>query len=181
MNIGEVKKLVEGASYEDKIEVLENICEYAGDCLENGYLGSSVSNISYDEFGRVEFQSEHYSKEITTTSIGAVLDNSVVIMQVQKSDNCKLLQLYSWKIDGSCYTYLTFDSVLALEKAYNEIKKQNKEFLASNLDGDLHDVGISYRDIMDVKVAIRVQRQEQLQQQEIETLDFDNVETSFVS
>lgn len=179
MNISEVKNLVEGASYEEKINVLEDIAERVGDCQEIGFLGSSVSNISYDEFGKVEFESEKVSSDVITKSKGVVLDESVVIMQTQESDNSKLLQLYSWKIDGSKYTYLTFDSMLALEKAYNEMKKCNKGFLAENLDDDLQEIGISYRDIMDVKVAIAVP--EKLVKQETEVLDFDKLLTSFVS
>ena len=46
MNISEVKSLVEGASYEEKINILENISERVGDCSEIGFLGSSVSTIS---------------------------------------------------------------------------------------------------------------------------------------
>lgn len=71
-------------------------------------------------------------------------------MQVQESKNSRLLQLYSWVLDGSKYTYLTFDSITALQNAYMEIKKYNKGFLAENLDSDLQDIGISYRDIVDV-------------------------------
>ena len=180
MNISEVKKLVEGASYEEKVDVLEMITERVGDCVEIGYLGSSVSNISYDEFGNVEFQSEKRAKDIVTKSSGTVLDESVIIMQVQESDTSRLLQLYSWKLDGSKYTYLTFDSKLALEKAYLEIKKQNVGFLAENLDDNLQKLDISYRDIIDVKVAIAVPERKQ-QLEEVEVLDFDNLLTLFVS
>lgn len=179
MNISEVKNLVLGASYEDKIAVLETITERVGDCFESGFLGSAVSNISYDEFGKVEFQSEKKTHDIVTMSTGAVLDESVIIMQIQEGTTSKLLQLYSWKLDGSKYTYLTFDSTLALEKAYLEIKKLNKGFLAENLDNDLQELGISYRDIMDVKVAIAVP--EKYRCYEAETLELDALLTSFVS
>lgn len=179
MNISEVRNLVEGASYEEKITILENISERVGDCAEIGYLGSSVVNISFDDNGKLEFQAEKNTKDLVIKSTGAVLDDNVIIMQVQERNNSKLMQLYSWKLDGSKYTYLTFDSYLALEKAYGEIKKQNKGFLASNLDNDLQDIGISYRDIMDVKVAISVP--ERVMNYEAETLDFDKLLTSFVS
>ena len=46
MNISEVRTLVEGARYEEKITILEDISERVGDGPEIGYLGSSVSNIS---------------------------------------------------------------------------------------------------------------------------------------
>lgn len=178
MNISEVKNLVEGASYEEKIEILETISERVGDCLEIGFLGSAVSNISYDENGIVEFQSEKRTHDLVTKSTGAVLDEGVFIMQIQESATSKLLQLYSWKLDGSKYTYLTFDSVLALEKAYTEIKKLNKGFLAENLDDDLQELGISYRDIMDVKVAISVPKK--VTTQDVEVLDIDKLLTSYV-
>lgn len=179
MNISEVKNLVEGASYEEKINILESISERVGDCSEIGFLGSSVSTISYDEFNNVEFQSEKKTNDLLIKSTGAVLDNSVIIMQIQESSNSKLLQLYSWKLDGSKYTYLTFDSFLALEKAYLEIKKCNKGFLAENLDSDLQEVGISYRDIMDVKVAITVP--EKVTNYNAEVLEFDKLLASYVS
>ena len=179
MNISEVRNLVEGASYEAKINILEDISERVGDCSEIGYLGSSVSTISYDEFGNVEFQSEKNINGFVIKSTGAVLDDSVIIMQIQEGSNGKLLQLYSWKVDGSKYTYLTFDSFLALEKAYTEIKKCNKGFLAENLDSDLQEIGISYRDIMDVKVAIAVPDKQY--NYSVEVLEFDTLLTSYVS
>ena len=180
MNISEVKQLVEGASYESKIDILENIVNRVEDCSEIGFLGSSVSNISYDDLGNFEFQTEKSTYYTSIKSVGTVLEESVVIMQVQESNNGRLLQLYSWKLDGSKYTYLTFDSKLALEKAYLEIKKQNVGFLAENLDDNLQKLDISYRDIIDVKVAIAVPERKQ-QLEEVEVLDFDNLLTLFVS
>ena len=179
MNISEVKNLVQGASYEEKVEVLENISERVGDCIETGYLGSSVSTISYDENGTLEFQSEKKTGGLKITSTGAVLENSVAIIQIQESDSSRLLQLYSWRKDGSKYTYLTFDSLLAIENAYCEIKKQNIGFLAENIDDDLQKIGVSYRDIMDIKVAISVP--EMVTKQDVEILDFEKLLTSFVS
>ena len=179
MNISEVKNLIEGASYEDKVEILENIVERVGDTVEVGFLGSSVSNISYDENGILEFQSEKKICGEKITSTGAVLEDSVTIMQIQENNSNRLLQLYSWKADGSKYTYLTFDSLLAMENAYCEIKKQNIGFLAECIDEDLQKIGVSYRDIMDIKVAISVLPKEH--KHEVEILDFEKLLASFVS
>ena len=57
-----------------------------------------------------------------------------------------------------------------------EIKKQNKGFLAANLDEDILDIGLSYRDIMNVKVAVGVQNQSKEQVNECVQVD---VLTSF--
>lgn len=180
MNISEVKVLVEGASYEEKIGVLERICSYAGDCQENGYLGSSVANICYDEFGRVEFNSERQMNDIIVKSWGTVLDNSVIIMQIQERDDGDVVYLYSWRCDGTSYTSLTFDSKVALEKAYNGIKRLNKGFLAENLDDDLRELGLSYRDIMNVKVSVKVQAQDKTENV-LESNIGTEMLTSFVS
>lgn len=158
MNISEVLNLVEGASYERKVNILENIYEYAGDCIQNGFLGSGVSNISYDEFGYVEFQSEKVFDNFSVNSNGTVLDDSVVIMQVQKNNDKKFWNLYSWKLDGSSYTFFEFDSLKVLEIAYIGLKRINASFLTENLDEFLSEVGISYRDIMNVKVAVSVEK-----------------------
>lgn len=178
MNISEVKKLIEGASYEEKVEVLETICRRAGDCVENGYLGSSVTNISYDEFGHVEFESDNLTNNVTTQSRGSVLDESVIIMQVQEVKDNKLYQLYSWNTLGTSYTYFAFDSMAALKQAYFAVKKANQGFLAENLDSNLQELGISYRDIMNVKVAVKVQAV-QTQTEEVVQTTQNELLTSF--
>ena len=64
MNISEVRDLLEGASYEGEIEVLETIWNYVGDSVLNGYLGSSVETVSFDEDGRLEFDSRFETEEV---------------------------------------------------------------------------------------------------------------------
>ena len=68
MNISEVRDLLEGASYEGEIEVLETIWNYVGDSVLNGYLGSSVETVSFDEGGRLEFDSRFESDDVVTLS-----------------------------------------------------------------------------------------------------------------
>lgn len=159
MNICEVKNLVVGASYEKEIEVLENLYSYAGDCVMNGYLGSSVVNISYDDNNHVEFESLHEIDDLITSSVGAVLSECVIIKQVQQQKEKELYQLYSWKKDGSCYTYLVFDSKDILEKVYNSIKKNNIDFLDDNVNQVLEYVNVSFENVMNIKIAQEVVQQ----------------------
>lgn len=182
MNISEVKRLVIGASYEKEIEVLETICEYAGDCVMNGYLGSAVSSISYDENGKVEFDSEYECDGLVTKSTGAVLDSSVVIKQVQEQDSKKYYQLFSWKQDGTSYSYLAFDSEEVLQQAYNGLKNSSREFLDDNISQTLEELGVSFDNVMDVKVAQDVEQQsisvDDLLDAYDESLVSDNLEVS---
>ena len=159
MNICEVKNLVVGASYEKEIEVLEGLYNYAGDCVMNGYLGSSVLNISYDINNRVEFESLHELDNLITKSVGAVLNDCVIIKQVQKQREKDLYQLYSWKQNGSCYTYLVFDSSEVLDKVYNGIKKNNIEFLDDNVNQVLETLGVSFDNVMNIKISQEVVQQ----------------------
>lgn len=159
MNICDVKKLIIGASYEKEIEILENLYNYSGNCVMNGYLGSSVLNISYDKDGYVEFESSHELDGLVTSSVGAVLDDCVIIKQVQQQNEKKLYQFYSWKKDGSCYTYLVFDSSEVLEYVYSSIKKNNVCFLDDNVNNIFSDLGVSFDNVMNIKIAQDVVKQ----------------------
>lgn len=159
MNISDVKSLVSGASYESEIEVLENIYEYAGDCQMNGYLGSSVLSISYDKQGKVEFDSSYESDGVTIESIGVVLSDSVVIKQVQKESEKVLYQLYSWKKDGSCYTYIAVDSKEVLESTYKGLKKIDCPFLDDNVHQVFEEIGVDFENVMNIKIGQEVVQQ----------------------
>lgn len=159
MNISDVKKMFVGASYEEEIDVLESIYEYAGDDVMNGYLGSSVSAISYDENGEVEFESNYQNGEYKTISVGAVLDNSVLIKQVQECGDKDFCQLISWKKDGSSYTNIVFDTVESMKSAYEKLKKSNDDFLEEGIHQLFDDLDISFDNIMNIKTSQRVEQQ----------------------
>ena len=93
MNISEVRTLVEGASYEEKITILEDISERVGDCPEIGYLGSSVSNISMDENGKLEFQSEKNTNDETQNAPST----SILSADGEQCINLTVLSLYKGK------------------------------------------------------------------------------------
>ena len=153
MNISEVRDLLEGASYESEIEVLETIWNYVGDSVLNGYLGSSVETVSYDEDGRLEFDSRFETDDVVTLSTGVVLSDSVIIRQVQKHDKGYYCQLISWTKDGKNYSTIVFDNVNTLDKAYNGLKKLSGEFLDDNVNSVLDELQISFDNIMNIKIG----------------------------
>lgn len=153
MNISEVKKLVEGATYENQIAVLEGLCERSGDCVMNGYLGSSVTNIAYDDLGNLEFQSEHKSGNLITTSTGSLLAGSMVVKQIQDNGEKRHAQLFSWKTDGSSYTYVAFDREDVLDMTYEKLKAFHPDFLEEEVDLQLASLQIPMDNVMDIKVA----------------------------
>lgn len=151
MNISNVRRQISGASYEPQVEILEDIYEKAGNCVMNGYLGSAVTNISYDENGLVEFQSQHMVADLLTESTGAVLRDSVIIKQMQKNSEGEVAQLFSWKKDGSKYTYIGFNNVDSMNFAYNQIKQFCPYYLEGNLVPDFKYLNIPLDSILSVK------------------------------
>ena len=171
MNISDVKNLVSGASYEKEIEVLENIYEYAGDCQMNGYLGSSVLSISKDRKGRVEFDSCFEGEYASFESTGVVLSESVVIKQYQRQDEKVLYQLYVWKKDGSCYSYIAVENDDVLQKLYKGLKKVDCQILDGDIHKILEDVGVSLDEVMDIRTSQEVVQQSIDVQDVLDTYD----------
>ena len=158
MNISDVKKMLTGASYEDELEVLESIYEYAGDDVMNGYLGSSVMTVSYDSFGKVEFDSRYKNGKYYTNSTGAVLENSLLIRQVQECEDKDFYQLISWKKDGSSYSYIVFNSEDNLEDAYIKLKRSYGDFLDGDINSVFDGLDISFDNIMNIKTEQKVEQ-----------------------
>lgn len=144
--------MVEGATYEAQVGVLQELCEKTGDCAMNGYLGSSVTNISYDQLGNLEFQSKHRIGNLLTDSTGVLLYGSLLVKQTQVDGNKRDLQLFSWKRDGSGYTYIAFDNEDVLNVAYEKIRTYHPDFLNTDVNLDLEQLQISMDNVMDIKV-----------------------------
>lgn len=153
MNISEVKNLVEGATYEKQVGMLEKICEKSGNCVMNGYLGSSVTNISYDNLGNLEFQSKHRCENLVTSSTGALLSGSMLVKQIQEDGDKKCTQLFSWKRDGSSYTYIAFNNEKVLDMTYERLKAYYPDFLKEDVDFKLSSLNIPMDNVTDIKMT----------------------------
>ena len=136
--------------YQKEIEALENLYNHAGNCVMNGYIGSSIDDISYDEAGKVEFHSVYQKGDLVTVSTGAILENSIVIKQMQTEKKKNYYQMFSWNKEGDMYTYLAFDDQKALDHAYQQIKKQDL-FLGEDTQYDLLQLGVPFDHVMDVR------------------------------
>lgn len=155
MKISEVKARAEGTTYEKEIDVLENIYRQTGDCAESGFLGF-INDIYYDDYGHIEFETNNQVSDLKTRTVGAVLDGSVIIKQVQENKTNKFAQMFSWKKDGSSYTYVAFDNEKVMNHAYISIKKFHPEFLGENIDRTFLSLGVPFDNIMDVKLSQKV-------------------------
>lgn len=159
MKISEVKERAKGTTYEKEVDVLENIYHQTGDCAESGFLGF-INDIYYDDYGHIEFETNNQVGDLKTRTVGAVLDGSVIIKQVQENKNNKYSQMFSWKKDGSVYTYVAFDNEEVMNRAYISIKKFHPEFLGENIDMTFLSLGVPFDNIMNVKLSQEVKSSE---------------------
>ena len=65
-------------------------------------------------------------------------------------------ELYVWKKDGSCYTYIAVDTEDVLQTLYNGLKKMDCQFLDGDIHQVLEEIGVSLNDVMDIKTAQEV-------------------------
>lgn len=151
MDIIQVKEMFKDASFVNDIEKLEKIFEFAGDTQEVGYLGSSIVTVGGDELGNFEFNSEFVSDNDSFISVGAVLEDSIVIKQIHKSESCKKYQMYSWDLDSCGHVFFAFNSEKGMEEAYEKIKNIKENIGKKDIADRLKDLKISFEDISNIK------------------------------
>ena len=151
MDIIQVKEMFRDASFVEEIEKLEKIFEFAGDTLEVGYLGSSIMNVGGDDFGNFEFNSEYSNDNENIVSTGAVLEDSVVIKQIHKSEGCVKYQMYSWDLDSCGHVFFAFNSEKSMEEAYEKIKNIKENIGKKDVADRLKDLKISFENITNIK------------------------------
>lgn len=152
MDILQVKKMCSGATYTKDLEVLEKLFERTGDRNMNGYLGSGIQNILFDDFSHLEFESNKQVGDLETISKGCVLPESVLISQVQKNKDNTYYQLFSWNDEMNAYTWLEFDSYDAMSYSYQRIKAFEEELCSGDLTEKLKKMNIPLDNIASVKV-----------------------------
>ena len=139
--------------YSKQAAILERLFSNVSNSAINGYVGDSIKKIGVDECGNLEFLSIHQNEKVVTTSVGAVLKDSIVIKQTQENANYpKINQLYSWNLDCNTYSYLLFDNEAALELAYKKIKYTDTNLCTGDITEKLQAIDISFDDIAQIRV-----------------------------
>ena len=173
MNIIEAKELYTESEHLKKLNELCDFYKEIGDEVIAGYLGSTISNIRFDDMGDLEFQTLHEAIDLETLSTGALLNNGVVIRQIQKNPQEKFFQLFSWNKDYTKYTYILFDNLTALDIAYDIIKAADTNLCTENVAESLRTLRIPIDNILQVKDNVEVNS--------IEELDFSTDTSNYSS
>lgn len=154
MNISEFR-----TSYEDvvgSVDRLERLCNNAGNCVMNGFLGDSVSSCNFDENGILEFSSRKESEGVAVDSVGAVLSNSILIKQKQNGEMMHYHNLYSWDEDSDSYTYLSFDNEGELNRCYDTIKRFDANLCRDDITALFRNMGLSFDSVTQVLLNQKV-------------------------
>ena len=147
MNIIEAKKVYNTDEQLEKFMELEKFYKKNGNDVTAGYINDATA-VRFDEKNNIEFQSLHFASNLKTLSTGTLLDNGVVINQIQRNEQKSYFQIFSWNKDYDTYTYLLFDDLDSMIKAYNTIKDANCNLCDENLVEKLKDLKIPIDNIL---------------------------------
>lgn len=146
MNINEVRNI----DCNEQLAVLKRLLVNTGNCVMNGYLGDSVSGVSLDEYGNIEFVSRKEDNSVLVESRGAVLSDSVVIRQKQDIKNRTYYQVFSWDLAEDVYTYIAFDDAESMNSCYEKIKKFDVNLCKEDISNKFVELGISFDSIAQI-------------------------------
>ena len=143
MNIHELSQ------YGDDTLPLQQLYKNVGSCVMNGYLGDSIDELSFDEEGKVTFSTHKDLGDRAVDSKGVVLSNSILIKQVEKGNDLTSYRLYSWDVDESKYTFLSFDSASSLNRFF-EVIKGFDACLCDDISTLFQEMGLSFEPVTQV-------------------------------
>ena len=153
MKINEASKFV---GYNDKVVeeayVLTKLLSETGDTSKSGYLDDSITGMSLDEFGNLQFESYREKDGRKITSTGVVYNECVLIKQDEKVGSRNYYQIYSWDVANKCYTYISFDKENAMHNCYDKLRKSQVNLHNEDISLKFSELGISFDDIAQVKL-----------------------------
>lgn len=150
MNLNELNKK------QREYNILADLSSRNGNCLANGYLGEENAEFFVDDSGILEYKTVHSSSEFETYSVGAILSDSVLIKQTQKSDSRIYNQLISWDVGNNSYTYVAFDNAEALDDCYQKLKSGDVNLSKKDISTEFSKLGISFDHVAQVLLDQKV-------------------------
>ena len=153
MKINDASKFV---GYNDKVVsdayVLTKLLAETGDSSKSGYLDNSITGMSLDEFGNLQFESYREKEGRKISSLGVVYDGCVLIKQEEKVGSRNYYQMYSWDIEDKCYTYISFDKEKPMNNCFNKLRGNQVNLHNEDISLKFSELGISFDDIAQVKL-----------------------------
>ena len=153
MRISDVNKYVD---YNEKVVkdayVLTKLLLETGDSSKSGYLDDSITNMSLDSLGNLQFESYREKDGRIISSLGVVFNDCVLIKQQEKVGKRNYYQLYSWDVNDKCYTYISFDNELPMNECFDKLRLSEVNLHNEDISLKFDELGISFDDIAQVRL-----------------------------
>ena len=132
--------------------VLTKLLSETGDSSKSGYLDDSITGMSLDEFGNLQFDSYREKEGRKINSTGVVYGDCVLIKQQESVGNRDYYQMYSWDVPHKCYTYISFDKEKAMTNCYDKLRRGQVNLHHEDISVKFSELGISFDDIAQVRL-----------------------------
>lgn len=129
---------------------IRNLYEKTGNSSISGYLGEELEKMGFDEEGHLHFSTHKEIEDGNIDSHGVVLDDSVLIKQRQLSHDMNSYRLYSWDVDKSMYTFLSFDNESSLNHFFNVIKRFGYSLCDDDISLLFQEMGLTFESVTQV-------------------------------
>ena len=156
MNIIDVKEMYNGGRFESGLNKFYHFYQVTGDDVKSGYLGSTISNVTFDNDNNLELSTVKVVGDLETESTCVMLDDTVLIKQEQKNMEDTSYQIFSWNKDYDKCTYILFDDKKAMDVSYDRIKKSNTCLCNGELNSKLTSLQIPISNILQVQEDIEI-------------------------
>lgn len=132
--------------------VLTKLLTETGDSSKSGYLDDSITGMSLDEFGNLQFESFREKEGRIINSHGVVYNGCVLIKQQETIGNRNYYQIYSWDVDNKCYTYVSFDTEEPMVSCYDKLRRAQVNLHNEDISLKFSELGVSFDDIAQVRL-----------------------------
>lgn len=132
--------------------VLTRLLSETGDTSKSGYLDDSITGMSLDNFGNLQFESYREKEGRTITSTGVVYGDCVLIKQEEKVGTRNYYQMYSWDVPHKCYTYISFDKDEPMINCFDKLRSSQINLHNEDISSKFAELGISFDDIAQVRL-----------------------------
>lgn len=153
---------------EEYTQPLINLYNKTGNSSLSGYLGEELKDVLFDGDGKLHFSTDKKVEDIEINSHGVVLTDSVLIKQVQKGRYNSSYRLYSWDVDDSKYTFISFDNNMALNRYYDTVQRFDVSLCGEDISSLFQEMGLSFESVSQIILNQTMNPMDVLFEQEVE-------------
>jgi len=143
--------------HQTEISNLLTLYDRLGNSEMTGFLGNENISFSIGSDSLLEYDSLMDDSNLVVYSKGVVVDDEVIIAQEKSVDGEDYYQIYSWDVLKNQYTYILFDTKVAMLDCYDKLKEFRVNFGDEDIAALFKTIGISFDSIKQVLLNQRTE------------------------